>query len=332
MKEYYIGIDISKLTLDVRIYSHLNNNESGNYLKVSNDLSGYSGLLRWFSSRCMEPGSIVICMEHTGIYSLDLCLFLERNNIDYSMISGYELKYSLGLVRGKSDNVDAGRIARYCYLHRDELIYVRSKSEFLLRLRELLSERRNYIKRRSFCKSYLTEFRNKPVTSTFDRCNKELLDLKSYIKSVESDILNLLKSDPELYKNYLLLLSIVGISLVNAANVILYTNNFVSFPDARSYASYCGVVPYSNQSGTSLNSSARVSKKSNRVLKSDLSQAALSAVAHDPELKLYYARKVSSGKSSGSVLNAVKFKLIERMFCVVKRGTPYVKLGGYASL
>ncbi len=44
----------------------------------------------------------------------------------------------------------------------------------------------------------------------------------------------------------------------------------------------------------------------------------------DPQLRLYYQRKVGEGKSKMSVLNAVRNKLIHRMFATVKRGTPYV--------
>jgi transposase len=134
-----------------------------------------------------------------------------------------------------------------------------------------------------------------------------------------------------LYKNYLLLLSIVGIGLVNAANVILYTRNFTAFKNARMYACYCGVAPFSYRSGTSIHSPAKVSKMANVMLKADLSQAALSAACHDPELRVYYQRKLAEGKHKSAVLNAVKFKLIERMFAVVNRGSAYVKLSRYSS-
>ena len=51
--------------------------------------------------------------------------------------------------------------------------------------------------------------------------------------------------------------------------------------------------------------------------------AALSAVAFNEELKLFYKRKVEAGKSKMSVLNAVRFKLICRVLSVVNRGELY---------
>ena len=46
-------------------------------------------------------------------------------------------------------------------------------------------------------------------------------------------------------------------------------------------------------------------------------------------MKEYYERKRKEGKAYGVVLNAVKFKLVGRMFAVVKRGTPFVELMTY---
>ncbi|MEM6642618.1 MAG: hypothetical protein AAF616_06535 [Bacteroidota bacterium] len=58
-------------------------------------------------------------------------------------------------------------------------------------------------------------------------------------------------------------------------------------------------------------------------MKSLLHMAALTAVKRDGDLKQYYERKVAEGKSKMSFLNAVRNKLIHRMYSVIKRQTPY---------
>ncbi len=78
--------------------------------------------------------------------------------------------------------------------------------------------------------------------------------------------------------------------------------------------------------GTSILGKTRVSEVSNKRIKVNLTIGARSAIINDPELKLYYKRKTDEGKEHGTVMNAVKFKLITRVFATVKRGTPYVKL------
>jgi len=51
--------------------------------------------------------------------------------------------------------------------------------------------------------------------------------------------------------------------------------------------------------------------------------AALTAVKRDGDLKAYYERKQEEGKSKMSVLNAVRNKLVHRMYSVIRRQTPY---------
>ena len=53
------------------------------------------------------------------------------------------------------------------------------------------------------------------------------------------------------------------------------------------------------------------------------------AVRHDRELKAYFDRKVSEGKNKMAVINAVRNKLISRVFATVERGTPFVQHANY---
>jgi len=50
--------------------------------------------------------------------------------------------------------------------------------------------------------------------------------------------------------------------------------------------------------------------------------AAICAVRFDSGLKAKYHQKVGEGKPKMSVLNITRAKLIERIFTVVKRGSP----------
>jgi transposase len=105
---------------------------------------------------------------------------------------------------------------------------------------------------------------------------------------------------------------------------IAYTENFTSFPDGRHYAVFVGVVPFAHTSGTSVRGRRRVSSIAHKELKQELNMAARTAIAHDPEISAYAERKLKN-KEYGLVLNNVKFKLILRMFALVKRGEMYVE-------
>ena len=71
-----------------------------------------------------------------------------------------------------------------------------------------------------------------------------------------------------------------------------------------------------------------VSKKGFSEAKADLSIAVLSAITYNPAIRDYWIRKKKE-KCGGIVLNAIKFKLVLRMFAVIKRGTPYVETDAY---
>ena len=141
----------------------------------------------------------------------------------------------------------------------------------------------------------------------------------------------LILEDESFARNYLLLTSIKGIGHVNAINTLLHTNNFACFENARQYACYIGIAPFGHTSGTSIKGKPKVSKFGNRLLKADLTQAARSAVQWDAEIKEYYLRKEAQGKEFWVIMNAVKFKLVCRMFAVVTRGTPWVDTKRYVN-
>lgn len=329
-KKWFIGIDISKKTLDVVLYSSTKKHcDETNYRKVSNDKDGYKELLSWWHLTGITPSNLVVGMENTGIYGFELRLFLESQQIDYCAFMPFDLKLSLGLVRGKNDKVDAERIAYYTYLHREELSYSRLSGSSILKLQELFSERKRFIKQRAEYEALITEGKDRKQTATYVRAQKMKEILDEEIAAVETEMQEVIAHEPALCKNYQLLLSIKGIGEVNAISTIIHTDNFAAFETARKYACYLGIAPFEHTSGTSIKRKPRVSHIGAKLLKADLSQAAKSAVVWDKELKGYYERKRKEGKAYGVVLNAVKFKLVCRMFAVVRRGTPFVDLATY---
>lgn len=331
-KKWFIGIDVSKKTLDVVIYDSAKRHaDSENYKRLSNDKDGYCALLAWFRQKKIGRANAVIGMEHTGAYSFDLRLFLEGRQMDYCAYSPLHLKRSLGLVRGKNDKVDAERIAYYTYLHREELTYSKLSGSAVLQLQELSAERKRFVTQQAAYKALLTDKKERVHTTTLERAQRMVDALQEEINSVETEMGTIIQKDPCMAKNYELLTSIKGIGSVNAISTLIHTNNFEAFETARQYACYLGIAPFDHTSGTSVKGSTKVSHVGAKQLKADLSQAARSAIVWDKELKEYYERKIKEGKSFGVVLNAVKFKLVCRMFAVVKRGTPWVELKKYKS-
>ena len=110
---------------------------------------------------------------------------------------------------------------------------------------------------------------------------------------------------------------------------IVLTENFTSITNPRKYACYIGIAPAKKESGVSVRGGEHVSRKGFTQAKADLSMICLVAIRLDPGIRAYWQRKKAEGKHSGIVLNAVKFKLVLRMFAVIRRQKPYVEIEGY---
>lgn len=320
----FVGIDVSKKTLDVVLFNVELKNKSP-HTRVSNDPTGFTKLMKWLESNSAVPAETLFCLEYTGIYSYAITTFFNEQKLHFSLVSPLHMKRSIGLTRGKNDKADAYQISRFCYNNRDEIVCTKSSLEEIKKIKSLISERTRIIKLRSVSKVIISE-KEYYNQGQIKRAKGLISIFQKQIKEIESEIESLIESNFEIHKNYILMRSVTGIGLITAAMIIAYTNNLENISDARKFASYSGVAPFEHTSGTSVKGKTRVSTFANKKIKGALSNGARAAVIHDPELKIYYERKLKEGKEYGVVMNAVKFKMITRVFATVKRGTPYVKL------
>lgn len=325
-----LGIDVSKKTIDAVLYLN------AGYCQFDNTIKGYKTMLLWVKKQTgLKPDQVLICFEHTGLYSLPLAVFLNQQGLTFSMVPALEIKRSLGIVRGKNDKVDAKRIAEYAYLRREQLKAFKLPSTNVLSLQKLLSLRERMVVQRAgyigSMKEYKTMLKQKDYESLFSIHQKMIHYLSKQIETIEKEMIALIDSDEKMNLLYNLMVSIKGVGLILASNLLVTTNCFMSFTDSRKFACYAGIAPFEKQSGTSLKMRSKVSHLANKKMKSLLNLSASSAIQADPELKAYYQRRVESGKSKMSTLNIVRNKIVHRIFAVVKRGTPYVPLYQHAT-
>ena len=205
----------------------------------------------------------------------------------------------------------------------------RLPSAAYFKLKRLLAERRQYVKQSVLYKQQLSDISIYDTVSSRMRKEKEVENLKDDIRQTDKEMKSIIDSDPAIKRNYDLLTSIIGVGIVVAVTTIVLTENFTTFTNPRKYASYIAIAPFPHESGTSVRGATRVSKQGFRQAKADLSVSVLNAITHDTELKEYWQRKKAEGKHTGVILNAIKFKIVLRMFAVVKRGKPYVNTKGY---
>ena len=120
-----------------------------------------------------------------------------------------------------------------------------------------------------------------------------------------------------------LIRSVPGAGKVLCWMILAKTEGFTTITEPRKMACYSGVVPFSHQSGTSIKSRERVSTYADKALKTTLHLAAMSAIRLENDLRQYYRRKIEEGKNKMSALNAVRNKIVHRIFAVIKHQKPY---------
>ncbi len=330
MKNYdeVVGIDVSKKTIDA--YCH----QTQIHKEFVNDLLGYKSLIKWVL-KVTKVSSVFYCFENTGYYSLKLALYLSSQDLVYVEESPLKIKRSSGVVKEKTDKLDAKLIARYAWLYREELTPSSVKSTSHLELGRLLALRDQIVRNNAGLKGTLKEMKvllSSPTTDFGCISLKRSIDyLSKQVKGIETRIKEIISEDESMDKNYELLTSLKGFGLVVACQLIYHTGNFTRFESWRAFSSYCGTAPFEHRSGTSIYRRKQCHYLGDRKMKSLLSMASVSAIQHDIELRLYYKRKLAEGKDKMLAINNVRNKLIARAFAVVKRGTPYVVLQQHAA-
>jgi transposase len=88
------------------------------------------------------------------------------------------------------------------------------------------------------------------------------------------------------------------------------------------------VAPFKDESGKK-KKREKVSHKANKKMKKLFHLLAMSAIRIKGEMKQYYERKLAEGKNKMSVLNAIRNKIILRIFSCVKNKKCYEKNYGY---
>ncbi|MEJ7738828.1 MAG: IS110 family transposase [Chitinophagaceae bacterium] len=319
--EFTLGVDVSKNTLDISC------SELNEHIKINNGTEGFVLFLKWCRNYGINLQKSFVVMEYTGGYEYKLLQFCETQNILYTRIPGLAIKKSLGITRGKNDKVDSARIAQYGEEKHKSLKASKPLNSAIISLKELLSFRKRLVRENAGYQSTIKEREHMYSVSKKDIVIKTLeqkqkANLKS-IAAIEVQMMKIVNENEKIATNYMLITSIKGIGKVNGLMTIAYTENFTSFNNPRSYAVYVGVVPFDNSSGTSIKGRKKVSHIANKELKQELNQAARSALEWDKDMKSYGQRKLQT-KCYKVVLNNIKFKLILRMFAVVKKGEKYV--------
>lgn len=324
MKKLTVGIDVSKDKLDFCILD----NQDHSVIKRGVIANSKSAITLWLAN--LAPEQYELAMEHTGHYGAMLAWLLSAKHMCFYMINPFALKKSMGIQRGKTDAVDAYRIASYTIGNKHRLKPYQLPTEKLRKIKVLMAARERFVKISVQLKNSLkaSQILSKTINikELINEEKKQIKSIKKSILTVERKMKELIESSEELKDRYHKVIKVIGVGSITAIKCIAETDNFLKFSNARKFSCHCGLAPFPYQSGSSVNGKSKTHYLSNKSLKGTLFKAAGSAIQHDPQLKMYYHRKLKEGKHKLSALNAVANKLVLRIFAVANRDEPFVKL------
>ena len=318
--QHIIGADLSKKSID--LVCHLQNI----HIQIENSLTGFKDLKQWMRQNKINASKTIIVMEHTGLYSHCFEKFLHQWQLAFCKVNALAIKRSIGLVRGKTDKLDAARIAAYGYEKKDKLIVDVPASDALKRLQMLHSTRDRLVRQRAALTCAIKEYSHIGITEKDVIMQTQIQLIKNFDRQIEklmAEVESIINKQEPLKQNFNLLKSIKGVGKILALTAIIKTHNFTRFANARKLACFCGTAPFEHSSGTSIKKRSRVSHLADKQMKSLLDLSAKSAIQYDKELREYYLKRTEAGKSKMSTINVVRNKIIYRMFAVIKRQTPF---------
>lgn len=234
-----------------------------------------------------KPAATVFCMEHTGIYNrtggpAHLLDFLHKLRFPIWLESSLQIKKAGGLQRGKTDSIDAQRIAEYAFRFRDQLRLWEPPRQVVQQLAMLSATRQRLIGVYNQLAGPLAEQQNF-INPGFQKqlrksCQASLVALEKDRKAVDKAIEQLIESDIQLKQLFALITSVPGIGPVTATEVVIATNELTTITDPKKMACHAGVAPFEYKSGSSVRGRPGVSQHARKRLKSLFHLSAMSAI------------------------------------------------------
>ncbi|UZO80417.1 IS110 family transposase [Aquimarina sp. ERC-38] len=318
MKNIFIGIDVSKKNVDISTFK----DQTYTSEVVVNKTKELTKFFKQFTNQ-----KVLVAMENTGRYNFPLYEALAGFEFDVYVVHPIHIKRSIGLTRGKNDKIDAKRICSFLQKNYSDLPQWKPNSKLVDEFKILLSERKSLVKREAALKKQVKELKvinSKVINKLITSKGKQIKGLSKNIVEVEKMIVAHLEKDHTLKEDVERIKSIPGVGKVVAWTLLAKTNGFTRLLDPRKLGCFAGVVPFEQQSGTSIKTKPRVSKMADMELKSVLQMSAMRSVRlKDSSLRVYYERKLAEGKNKMSILNAVRNKIIHLALALVNNKTYY---------
>lgn len=302
----FVGIDVSKATLDVLV------RPSGESVRVANAVDGIAGL----TARMVKIKPELVVVEATGGYQRLVVRALDAAGVRVAVVNPRQVR-DFAKATGKlakSDAIDSAVIAHFAEAVRpeprplpDEQAQYRYEIETRRRqLVGLLATERNHLA--------AAEAHLRGVIS------EHIEHLQGLINDVDVQLRELIAADEELSAKAKLLQSVKGVGEVTSTVLIVSLPELGTL-DRREIAKLVGVAPFDDDSGK------RVGKRKcwggRKDVRTAMYMPTLSAVKYNPVIKPFYDSLVARGKPHKVAMVACIRKLLTILNAMLRNNTPW---------
>jgi len=308
MQQTFVGIDISKNSLDVHVLP-----EETSY-SFANEPQKVKALIRKLKK--LKPTLIV--MEATGGYEISLAVQLSGAKLNTAVVNPRQVRdYARAIGKlAKTDTVDAYVIARFAQDVRPEAREQLTIKE--LQLKELVMRRQQLIDMRSAEKNRLSRAYTAQVQ---EELRQHIAELTERIKAIDEQLHTEIKNDPTWNQKLEIISSVPGIG-ANTAHSLLMCLPELGTLNRRQIAALVGVAPMNRDSG--LMRGKRTIAGGRAVVRKMLHMPTLSAVTRwNKRLQAFYYHLRQQGKKHSVALTACMRKLVIMLNAMLKNNQPY---------
>ncbi len=298
-REIYVGIDVSKRSLDVCILREDTHQEGGESFVVSNDQEGVQEMLSRLEGASVE----LAVMEATGRYERLAATMLAASSISVAIVNPRQARdfaKAIGQL-AKTDKIDAFVLARFARAVEPRTSVI--PEEEAVALQGILARRRQLIEM-LVSENNRLKMASKPLAK---RIRAHVQWLEKEIERIDGDLDRAIEENAAFKANEALLRSVPGVGRVLSRTLLAELPELGEITHRRLCA-LVGVAPFNRDSGQ--RSGKREAWGGRAPVRAVLYMSALVATRHNPHIKEFYERLLSAGKPKKVALVACMRKLL----------------------
>lgn len=301
MQNDYVGVDVSKDSLDVATYS------TDKKWRVPNSEAGIDQLVRTLG----ESIPVLVVAEATGGYETPLAYALAKAGIPCAVVNPREVRNFAKATKklAKTDTIDARVLAHFAAVIKPE---PRSLSDDETQELEAIMARRRQVVEMITAEKNRLHLARKPVREAIEA---HIDYLQKELGRIDADLKGRIEESPVKQEQYNLLLSVPGVGPALAATLVTELPELGTL-NRRQIAALVGVAPLNHDSGTMRGKRSPWGGRPQ--VRTALYMAALVASRFNPVISQFYAQLCARGKAKKVALIACMRKLLTILNSMIK--------------